>query len=558
MPPGTGNPQHQQPMKLISIHRLTVSVFFVLGIALQLHAQLFTVQRHFTNSPDGANPGTLVLAGSEIYGTAANGGGSNSGMVFKLGTNNAGFSTLYNFSGGTNGASPNELLLKDGTFFGTTYVGGNYGYGTVFYLSTNGTGCSTIYHFTNLPDAEYPMGGLILGGRTLYGTTASGGSSGNGTVFKLNTNGTGYAVLHSFTNTPDGTTPRAGLLLNGATLYGTTAFGGTYGNGTVFKLNTNGTGYTIIYNFSNTPDAQFPYATLAFSNNLLYGTASGGGSNNGGAVFTLKTNGTSYSVLHHFTGPTSPASDSDGAYPKSELVVNGAMLYGTTVSGGSGGYGTIFQMITNGTGFLVLKNFTNSPDGANPQEGLILNNNALWGTTYYGGSSLNGTAFSLLLSPAITLQPSSLTVTNGDPATFTTAATGSGQLYYRWYFKTNTTIAGGTNTTLCFTNAVTNLVGSYLAIVTNLYGSATSSPASLIVVTMPNLFDYSLDPVSGGFSLSMANVAKSTNRLWATTNLANAGAWRAIATNVMATNGLWFFTDTASTNRIRFYRLSTP
>jgi uncharacterized repeat protein (TIGR03803 family) len=546
-------------MKINTLHRLPVVILFALGFTLRLHAQLVTAQHCFTNSPDGANPGTLVLAGGALYGTTANGGTSNFGLAFRLGADGTGYSVLYNFSGGTNGATPNDLLLTGDTLFGTTSAGGKSGYGSVFYLGTNGIGCTTIYNFTNLPDAEYPLGGLILGGGTLYGTTAAGGSSGSGTVFKLNTNGTGYAVLRSFTNTPDGATPRAGLVLNGATLYGTTEYGGTYGNGTVFKLNTNGTGYTIIYNFSNAPDAQYPCAGLVISSNQLYGTASYGGSHSGGAIFTLNTNGTSYSVLHHFTGPTSPAANSDGAYPKTGLLLNGTQLYGATVAGGSGRYGTVFQLGTNGSDFLILKNFTNAPDGVNPQGGLVLNSNTLWGTTYLGGAGGNGMAFSLLLSPAITLQPASLTVTNGNPAACTVAATGAGQLNYQWYYQSNAAIVGATNNILYFTNAITNLVGSYLAVITNLYGSATSSPASLVVVTAPNLFAFTYNPAGGSFSLSMANVAKSTNRLWASTNLAAPDSWRILATNVMATNGLWFFTDTNSIGKSTcFYRLSVP
>jgi uncharacterized repeat protein (TIGR03803 family) len=292
-------------------------------------------------------------------------------------------------------------------------------------------------------------------------------------------------VLRSFTNTPDGATPRAGLVLNGATLYGTTEYGGTYGNGTVFKLNTNGTGYTVIYNFSNSPDAQFPYAALIFSSNMLYGTASYGGSNNSGAVFKLGTNGAGYSVLHSFTGPTSPATNSDGAYPKAGLLLNGALLYGTTISGGSGSSGTLFQINTNGSGFLVVKNFTNAPAGANPQSGLLLNSNTLWGTAHSGGSNNNGTVFSLLLSPVITAQPQSVTVTNASPATFNVNATDNSAISYQWYFNTNTLLSGQTNSTLNFASATNNNAGTYTVVVADNFGSVTSSPAVLTVIAYP-------------------------------------------------------------------------
>jgi len=71
---------------------------------------------------------------------------------------------------------------------------------------------------------------------------------------------------------------------------------------------------------------------------------------------------------------------------------------------------------------------------------------------------------------------------------------------------------------------------------------------------------FTLNPANGSVSLTLANLAKSTNRLWATTNLAAASYWQVVATNVMATNGLWSFTETniAKTNNVRFYRFSTP
>jgi uncharacterized repeat protein (TIGR03803 family) len=77
---------------------------------------------------------------------------------------------------------------------------------------------------------------LVLSGSTLYGTTESGGGSGQGTVFKLNTDGTGYATLYSFTGGDDGANPQAGLILSDNTLYGTAQKGGSSGQGTVFSL----------------------------------------------------------------------------------------------------------------------------------------------------------------------------------------------------------------------------------------------------------------------------------------------------------------------------------
>ena len=109
----------------------------------------------------------------------------------------------------------------------------------------------TTLHNFNGGNGAQPYAGLILSGNTLYGTTAGGGISNNGTVFSVNTNGTGFTNLHTL-NGNDGFLPKADLILSGNTLYGTTQVGGSYGDGTVFALNTNGTGFTTLYSFSAT------------------------------------------------------------------------------------------------------------------------------------------------------------------------------------------------------------------------------------------------------------------------------------------------------------------
>jgi len=142
---------------------------------------------------------------------------------------------------------------------------------------------------------------LIVSGNTLYGTAGCGGSSGNGTLFKLNTDGTDFTVLHTFTNTgpggsnSEGANPTAALFLSGNTLYGTTFFGGTSGNGAVFAVNNDGTGFINLYSFTLgtggeepvNSDGANPYAGLILSGNTLYGTAQVGGSSRSGTIFSL-------------------------------------------------------------------------------------------------------------------------------------------------------------------------------------------------------------------------------------------------------------------------------
>jgi uncharacterized repeat protein (TIGR03803 family) len=137
---------------------------------------------------------------------------------------------------------------------------------------------------------------LILSGNTLYGTTVAGGIYGNGTVFSINTDGTRFTNLYSFTGSYDGGTPHGGLILLGNTLYGTAQNGGL-GWGTVFAINTDGTGFTNFYNFTEASgpnnglqinnDGANPQAGLILSSNILYSTAHLGGSSGYGTVFSL-------------------------------------------------------------------------------------------------------------------------------------------------------------------------------------------------------------------------------------------------------------------------------
>jgi len=181
-----------------------------------------------------------VLSSNTLYGTTYHGGGQQGGTVFKVSTGGSGFTFLHTFTGGSDESGPAAgLILSGNTLYGT--VDGGRGstvgsLGTVFKVNTDGAGFATLHSFTGGVGGEWPEGGLILSGNTLYGTTESGGASGKGMVFKVGTDGTGFAGLYSFTGGNDGANPQAGLVLSGNTLYGTTQNGGSSGQGTVFSL----------------------------------------------------------------------------------------------------------------------------------------------------------------------------------------------------------------------------------------------------------------------------------------------------------------------------------
>jgi uncharacterized repeat protein (TIGR03803 family) len=174
-------------------------------------------------------------------------------------------------------------------------------------------------------DGASPTDGLILSGNTLYGTTVTGGNSALGTVFKLNTDGTGFSSLHSFSGS-DGINPYAGLVMSGSTLYGTTVQGGNSQVGTVFAVNIDGTGFTNLYSFENGAEG-LPYTRLVLLGNTLYGTTIGDGSYFG-TVFTVNTDGSGFQNLYIFGG-------GDGSSPYAGLLFSDDTLYGTAVGGGN-------------------------------------------------------------------------------------------------------------------------------------------------------------------------------------------------------------------------------
>ena len=361
----------------------------------------FTALKSFAG-PDGSVPAGSLVYGNDgaFYGTTAGGGISNAGTVFKLNQDGSGFVTLKSFVG-SDGAAPYAglVLSTNGCLFGTTYGGGLSNFGTVFKIARDGTGFSVLHSFTGAEDSKNPGAALIEGSDgALYGTTPFGNSATRGTIFKIQKDGNGYLVLHSFTGNPDGQQPQCKLLegSDGA-LYGTASFGGPTVRGTVFTLQKDGSGYSTIYNFQNSADGSGPGAGLVEgSNGALYGTTSYGGTDNCGTIFKMNKDGSGHTVLRSFL-----ATGGDGQRPNGELIegADGA-LYGGTEAGGAG-YGTFYTLNKYTGGYSILRSFAGTGGDANsPRCALVqLNNDVLYGTTEFGGHSGGGCVFALSTVP---------------------------------------------------------------------------------------------------------------------------------------------------------------
>jgi uncharacterized repeat protein (TIGR03803 family) len=298
----------------------------------------------FKNSTNRTPKSTPVVQVGALFGTAQTASGK--GTVFKMTTDGKGFTTLCNVGYASNGldyeALPGDLVLSGNTLYGVA--------DSIFSVNTGGTGFQILHKFSDR-DGSPPFSGLILSGGTLYGTALGGGSSGNGTVFSINTDGSGFVTIYNFSlatrpnrlsvdTNSDGALPCSRLTLGtDGMLYGLAARGGIYGGGTLFKVSTNGTGFVALHSFPTAiiAEPERGLGGLVISGETIYGITELGGANNSGTVFTVKTDGTGFAVLHEFVG-------SEGSNPKGDLLFSNGTLYGTATWGGSQGNGTVFAL----------------------------------------------------------------------------------------------------------------------------------------------------------------------------------------------------------------------
>ena len=407
-----------------------------------------TVLHSFNFTTEGANaiPGVTEVPGDTLFGVLLTGGTLGAGAIYSIKKDGTGF-TIHQQFDITNGFDPmgaqpeSRLILYDGRLFGTTTRGGSAGIGVLYTINLDGSGYRVLadfpagfigigdmptadisitsnariigayYQFTSFPtgyqrffkvdtsgnnfegfgtvnqreNGHFNNSLLLTDDETIFFTTQSMGRHDGGVFNQGDTAGNSSGLFH-FGASPNGFRPGELMKASDGRLYGTTLFGGPSGNGTIFSIRADGTGYTKLYEFNDGQGYEPTGKLLEASDGKLYGALAWGGIVGGGALFRIDKDGNNFQILYDFSDLA------NGYSPIGNLVEDGAgFLYGST-NYASTGYGVVFKMNKNGTGYLVLRNF-NLPDIGFPYGGLKLHMGFLYGIGYLGGTSSLGGVF---------------------------------------------------------------------------------------------------------------------------------------------------------------------
>jgi uncharacterized repeat protein (TIGR03803 family) len=426
------------------------------------------------NITNGDLPYSGLVLGNDLnlYGTTYQGGSAGYGTAFRTSLGGA-LTTLYSFTAGVDGGLLAAGLLKasDGNFYGTTYRAGAHGAGTVFQISPGGF-LTTLASF-NRTNGAYPLAQLVQDpGGAFYGTTTSGGAYNSGAVFRMTPAGV-LTNLYSFGGGTDGSFPTAALLQGSdGNFYGTTAYGGAYGDGTLYRMTPDGT-LTMLAAFDGYGGANPQAALVEDADGSWVGTTQNGGASDAGVVFRLS-----------FSGPvqitTQPASQS--------VFVGANVALGPAVIGTSPFY---YRWQKNGTNLVDGGNLSGSASRLltfSPISLADIGTYSVIVSNAFGSVRSADAVLSVTSSPPfITVQPTNQSVAPGAKVTFAVTALGNLPLSYQWQWNgTNladgSSLHGAATSTLTLFDVLEVNNGTYAVIVSNALASISSTGAILTVV----------------------------------------------------------------------------
>jgi uncharacterized repeat protein (TIGR03803 family) len=388
---------------LRKIFAIGMGTLMLITILTMVHAppvfasdQLKVIHTFTGGSNDGRNPAasdaSLTLYNGELYGMTMYGGSADGGTIFSLDTIGTNFSVLHSFTGSSLSNPRGSLIVNSGKVYGMTYGAGSHNSGSIFSMDTTGSNYSVLHDFAMFSGGGMaPYGGLTLDSGKLYGMAYAGGSSNVGTIFSINTNGSSFNVMRNFTaSISNGAYPKSDLTLHSGMLYGMTTAGGSSSKGTIFSIDPSNNNFSIMHSFTGgASDGEAPIAHLLPVSGKLYGMTPSGGSSSRGTIFSIDLNTNAFSVIHSFTG------SSDGGTPDGGLIYDSGRLFGVTVGGGSSNAGTLFSVNPDGSEYVVIHNFSGgASDGGGAVGTLLLDNGMLYGMTNWGGGSSKGTVYS--------------------------------------------------------------------------------------------------------------------------------------------------------------------
>lgn len=280
---------------------------------------------------------------------------------------------------------------------GTALSGGANGSGIVYSIDSDGSDFHLLKQF-NSRTLPSPSAGFIKGNDgKLYGNFQNGGSDNGGHIIRLEPDGSGLTMLYEYKQST-GSWPFGNLMqAKNGDLYGMTQSGGAYNGGTVFKIRPDGNGYTVLYNFNSESGTGPLGGLLQASDGKLYGVTQNEGFFGAGSIFSMNDDGSDFAIVFYFNNN---APINSGYYSRGSLIQGAdGFLYGSLFQGGAGGKGTIFKIHTDGTGFKVIFNFSgNIVTGGNPASTLLLGTDGkIYGMTQTGGLNNLGIIFSIAI-----------------------------------------------------------------------------------------------------------------------------------------------------------------